>query len=198
MYSGVILGGGRFLPFLLSFQLLSLFTGAQTHYNAAAADLVINGTSTLHDWSMKSSKANCTATVEFAADGQIGGITGLSFSTPATALKSEHTSMDNNAYKALKTDRNPTIVYALSSVSVTASGGNSTVTCKGKLTIAGSTQNEEVVAICTINPDRSITITGTKKISMKDFQIDPPTFALGTIKTGNDITLTFHLTLKKA
>ena len=56
----------------------------------------------------------------------------------------------------------------------------------------------QLVATCKLNPDNTVTVTGTEKISMKDFSIDPPTFMLGTIKTGNDITLSFNLTLKRS
>lgn len=198
MYPGHLLGKGSFLPFLFSLQLVCLIAGAQTRYSGSAADLVISGTSTLHDWTMKSSQATCTATFNLDGGGQVSALDALNFSTPATALKSEHSGMDNNAYKALKTDKNPTISYSLSSVSVSPGKDASTIECKGKLTIAGATRDEDVVAYCKINADNSITVTGTKKISMKDFQIEPPTFAFGTVKTGNDIVLTFHLLLKKS
>jgi hypothetical protein len=199
MYSQSNLGKARNLSLLFSLQFFCLFAGAQVRYSGATADLVVSGTSTLHDWTMKSGKAECTALLQVSPTGQITGISGLSFTTPVNALKSDHTSMDNNAYKALKTDKAPVITYTLTSVSVTpASGGASTVTCVGKLTIAGATRDAQVVAVCKPNADNSISVTGSEKISMKDFSIDPPTFMLGTIKTGNDITLSFNLLLKKA
>jgi hypothetical protein len=191
-------GNRKHLLFIFSFQLLCLFAGAQVSYKGATSDLLISGTSTLHDWTMKSAKADCAATIALNAAGQINSISTLSFSTPATALKSEHTSMDNNAYTALKTDKNPTIVYSMTSVTTTPSNAGVTVTCKGRLTIAGATRDEDIVALCKTNPDGTITVTGTKSISMKQYSIDPPTFALGTVKTGNNIVLTFHLILKKA
>ena len=90
------------------------------------------------------------------------------------------------------------ISYTLSSVNVTPSaGGASTVNCTGKLTIAGVTRDAQVTAVCKPGPGNTLTVTGSQKISMKDFSIDPPTFMLGTIKTGNDITLSFNLTLKR-
>jgi hypothetical protein len=198
MYLKPFLGRGRHLSFLLPFLLVSILGSAQNRYSGAATELVISGTSTLHDWTMKSSQSNCVATLGLDPSGRVTSLSALNFSTQATALKSEHSSMDNNAYKALKTDKNPTITYTLSSVSVAAGKDGSTVTCKGKLTIAGATRDADVVAICKTNPDNSITVTGTEKISMRDFQIDPPTFAFGTVRTGNDIVLTFHLILKKA
>lgn len=102
MYSLITMGKARILTLLFSLQLLCLFANAQTKYSGSAVDLLINGTSTLHDWTMRSIKAECTALFEFNAKGQISAISSLTFSTPVNALKSEHTAMDNNAYKALK------------------------------------------------------------------------------------------------
>jgi len=169
---------------------------AQVKYHAKDdAALAINGTSTLHDWEMKSSKADCEATFTIGKDGNLAGLTSLTFTTPAQALKSEHSGMDKNAYKALKTDKYANITYTFTSATVNADG---TVKCVGKLTIAGATVDTDLSAICKLSADKnSITVTGSKKISMKDYKIDPPTFMMGTIKTGNDITLKFALTLKK-
>jgi len=176
----------------------SLVSTAQSTYTSSTVDLVVSGTSTLHDWDMKSVKANCTATFILGGAGQIAGLTALSFSTPASSLKSEHTSMDNNAYKALKTDKNPAIIYTMTSASVTpGEGGSVTVKSAGKLTIAGATREQEIVAVVKPNADGSFSVSGSRSISMKDFNMQPPTFMLGTIKTGNDVTLKFSLTLKK-
>jgi hypothetical protein len=187
------------LLLVLSPFLLCLAAGAQVRYTSTTVDLTINGTSTLHDWSMTSIKAQCEALLDLNTAGQITGAHSIRFSTPANALKSEHTSMDNNAYKALKADQAPLISYTATSVNVAAApGGASTVTVTGKLTIAGMTRDAQIVAICQPNPDNTIAVSGKENISMKEFSIDPPTFMLGTIKTGNDITLSFKLTLKRS
>lgn len=170
----------------------------QATYSSSTVDLVVSGTSTLHDWDMKSVKANCTATFTLNNAGQITDLTALSFSTPTSALKSEHTAMDNNAYKALKTDKNPSISYTLTSAVVTpGQGGAATVRTSGKLTIAGTTKDVEIVALVKPNADNSLNVTGSRSISMKDFNMQPPSFMLGAVKTGNDVTLKFNLTLKK-
>ena len=99
----------------------------------------------------------------------------------------------NNAYKALKTSTAPTISYKLTSATVS---GN-TIKCTGKLNIAGSIKDADVVATYRLNSDKSITVSGKKNISMKDFNMEPPSFMMGTIKTGNDIVLKFDVTLRK-
>jgi hypothetical protein len=191
--------GKRILLLFISAVLVCVTATAQVRYSSATVDLTVNGTSTLHDWTMTSVKAQCEALLDLSASGQITGARSISFSTPAVALKSEHTSMDNNAYKALKADKDPFISFNATSVNVApASAGASTVTVNGKLTIAGMTRDAQIVAVCQPNTDNSITVSGKENISMKEFSIDPPTFMLGTIKTGNDITLSFRLTLKRS
>ncbi len=171
---------------------------SQATYSSSTVDLTVSGTSTLHDWDMKSVKANCTATFTLNNAGQITDLTALSFSTPTSALKSEHTAMDNNAYKALKTDKNPSISYTLTSAVVTpGQGGAVSVKTSGKLTIAGTTKDVEILALVKPNADNSLNVTGSRSISMKDFNMQPPSFMLGAVKTGNDVTLKFNLTLKK-
>ena len=194
----LLLGKGRPLSLLFSLQLLLIGANAQSHYTSSSIDLLVSGTSTLHDWTMKDAKADCSATLDLNAAGQLNALSALSFSTPVNALKSEHSSMDNNAYKALKSDKAPQISYVISSATITQSPAGSTVACKGKLTIAGTARDEDVVAICKTNADNTITVTGTKKISMQQYNITPPTFMLGAVKTGNDIVLTFNLILKRS
>ncbi len=199
MYSQAILGKARTLGLLFSLSLFFLPGRTQVRYSGTTTALLVSGTSTLHDWTMKSAKADCAAIFDFDAAGQISGLTTLNFTTTVKDLKSDHTAMDNNAYKALKTDKEPMITYSLTSVNVVhGAGGAATVTCTGKLTIAGATRDAQVVAVCKSNADNTISVAGTEKISMKDFSINPPTFMLGTIKTGNDITLSFNLTLKRS
>lgn len=188
-----------FATALLSALLMlhTLASMAQTSFTGSNVSLVVSGTSTLHNWDMKSSNGECKAT--FSLNGtNITALTAMSFSTAAAALKSEHSSMDNNAYKALKTEKNPAISYVMTSATVTpGAGGIITVKCEGKLTIAGTTRDQELIATVKVNGDNTLTVSGSRTISMKDFNMQPPTFMMGAIKTGNDITLAFNLTLKK-
>lgn len=188
---------GLFVAIVL--LLSSQFSFAQIKYSAKDyVNIVISGTSTLHDWDMKSAKSDCEAMLVITDDGLPKSLTALSFSTNVDALKSGHGAMDKNAYKALKTDKYNNIVFKATSGVITATdGSNFTIACKGKLTIAGSTIDTDLTAKGKLNANKSITITGIKKISMKDYNVQPPTFGFGAIKTGNDISVKFDLTLNK-
>ena len=161
-------------------------------------NLLVSGTSTLHEWDMKAAKGEVNAVFTFDAKGQISGLTALSFTTPAEALKSEHSGMDKNAYKALKTSSYANITFVSGSSTVTPLDATSvTVKSTGKLTVAGFSKDVVIVSVCKVNADKSISVSGSQKISMTDYKIEPPTFMFGAVKTGNDITLKFSLTIRK-
>jgi hypothetical protein len=177
-----------------------LFIGAfaQTKYSSKTLSLTVSGTSTLHDWDMKSSVGTFEANFTLNAAGAITTVNGLNFTTKAEGLKSGHEAMDKNAYKALKVDKASNITFTSNAATITnLDATNFTVKSTGKLTIAGTTLDAEIVATCKVNADKSISVMGSKKISMKEFNMAPPTFMMGTIKTGNDVTLKFDLKLNK-
>ncbi len=174
---------------------IASFTNAQVKYSTKDdLNLLVSGTSTLHDWDMKAAKGDCVAVFNLNAGGDITALTSLTVNVPAEALKSEHSGMDKNAYKALKVDKAPIISYKLTSATI---AGNNTIKCVGKLTIAGATRDAEIAATYKVNADKSISVSGKKNISMKEFSMEPPSFMMGTIKTGNDIVLKFDVTLRK-
>jgi len=179
---------------LLLVQFFGLLSFAQVKYHAKTVEVLVSGTSTMHDWTMKSSTGECSAAFVFNSSNQLSSLTSMNFTVPAKSLKSEHSGMDKNAYKALKTDKNSSITYALTAATVTANGS---ISCRGKLTIAGATLDTDLLATYKMNADRSITISVVKKIQMKDFNMDPPTFMMGAVKTGNEVSLQFDLLLVK-
>ncbi len=182
------------LCILLSQFLFLSVSAQQIKYHAKDdISLIISGTSTLHDWDMKGAKGEVEAVFTLNNVGRLHELHALSVNVPAESLKSEFTAMDKNAYKALKTNKVASITYHLVSASVAADG---TIKTTGKLSIAGTTIITNVDAIAKINPDKSISVSGSKQISMKEYGITPPTFMMGTIKTGNDIVLKFSVTLK--
>lgn len=184
---------------LLLLQLVSFTSIAQVKYSSKDySNLVVSGTSTMHDWDMKSANGICDATFTFSGDGKITGLSNLSFVTNVAELKSGKGAMDKNAYKALKKDKFATIKYTAASGTVsTTDGVNYSVKSIGKLTIAGSTHDVQLISSLKLNADKSITVAGSQAIKMKDYGVEPPSFMFGAVKTGNDITIKFNLTLKK-
>ena len=180
------------------FLLLVGWVNAQGKFTSKTATMTIEGTSTMHDWHMKSSAADIAAMIETDASGKVTGIKSMSFTMAAKSLKSGKDAMDKNAYKALKADKNPNISASLKSAEVTTKD-NKTYMIKAivKLTIAGKTLETELNATAKHINDNSYSISGEKKISMKEYGMEPPSFMLGAVKTGNDVNIHFDVVLNK-
>jgi polyisoprenoid-binding protein YceI len=177
---------------------LGALVNAQTKYHASYTKVAIAGTSTFHDWDMISEKANCD--ISFNFDGvNITGLSSLLFTVKSETLKSDHKGMDKNAYKALNTEKFPDISFTSSYANIRPNGPNNyIVSAKGKMTISGTTKEVWLAANCTVNPqDMSIQSTGSLKIKMTEYNVEPPTFMFGAMKTGDEITVKYDVNLKK-
>lgn len=165
---------------------------AQVAYKQnATSKLELTGTSTLHNWEMTSKEVSCQVNFTLNADGTPATLDGLKVSLPAESLKSGKGAMDKNAYNSLKTDQHKNITF----VAATGKFDQGKVKLSGSLTISGTSQNIELEAVCKVQPDKSLQCKGTKPLKMSDYKVEPPTFAFGTVKTGNDITVNFEMNL---
>ena len=184
-----IIRKGIFTLFLVQ-AVFSLAIAQTKSLTVNGVSLRVTGTSTLHDWEMKGTAGTCSADFVLNAAGLPTTISTLNFTYPAESLKSEHSGMDGNAYKALKTKKSPSITFKQTSATVAADG---TVKSQGQLTIAGVTKAVELTGKATVSA-KTLVIKGSKVISMKDYSIDPPSFMMGAMKTGNDVTVYYELT----
>ncbi|MFO7719266.1 MAG: YceI family protein [Gillisia sp.] len=165
--------------------------------NNTASNLIIEGSSNIHDWEIEAKDQQGKITVELN-DGQLVKLTQLDFVVKAESLKSGKGGMDKNTYKALNTDKHKTITYKLTKLEnidcVTT--GNCKVTTTGNLTIAGATKSLEIIFDAKITGDK-IVLSGNKSIKMTDFKVDPPTAMFGTITTGDEVTIQFQTVFNK-
>lgn len=171
----------------LVFLAMATTSFAQTRYAMSTdAEIKVAGTSTLHDWEMITEKATGQA-VFTLENGVLKGIQSLSVTMIAESMKSGKGQMDKNAYKALKTDKNPNIKYTLKEIKP---GQGNSWTATGDLTIAGVTKTLTIPVVAK-QVGTAYEFSGSIDTKLTDFKIDPPTAMLGTIKTGNDVTLSF-------
>ena len=154
-------------------------------------DLIVSGTSTLHDWEIVAEDVAGSGSFEIT-DGVLTNISNLNVKVKVTEIKSGKSGMDNNTFKALKSDEHPYITFSLSGAPVTKSGSNYTVNATGKLSIAGTSKSVTIQTNCVLSGN-SITCEGSYKMKMTDFNVEPPTAMFGTIKTGDDITIDFKV-----
>jgi hypothetical protein len=168
----------------------------QQSYTSSTTATVIKGTSTLHDWDMKSSNGNIQASFKIE-NGEITGINALTFTVNAETLKSSKSGLDKNAYKALNTGKHKSIVYKMTSGTVTKSGTSYTIKTNGMLNIAGTSKALSLTTTATLNSDQSISVKGSTKFDMSSYGVTPPTVMMGTIKTGDAITIEYNGKLTK-
>lgn len=163
---------------------------AQTYtLDNSTSFLQVNGTSSLHDWHLDAEDQS--GLIEFS-DLSTAAIKRLRFSVKSESLKSGKSNMDKNTFKALKTDEYKTIDFDFKDVkSIEKLSENSyMVVLNGDLTVAGVTKQVNI-GFKMVTENNLIKLNGEKAMLMTDFGIDPPRALLGTIKTGDEITIAF-------
>ncbi|HZV71817.1 MAG TPA: YceI family protein [Saprospiraceae bacterium] len=176
---------------LLTCVTCTFFLSAQENYKLLMSKIQIAGTSTLHDWTADVVKYDGTATLNFT-NKTLTGIKSLTLKMDAGTLKSKKGStMDKNMYKALKTDQYPSITFTLTKVAPVS--GNK-VNAEGELTIAGTSHTITILASSIYDANGQWIFTGSKTLKMTDYNVEPPVVLFGTLKTGNEITITFETT----
>lgn len=153
--------------------------------------MTIEGTSTLHDWASDVTKLEADGSLDLSGS-QLTGISSLKVSIPAKGIVSpKGRIMDNKTYDALKADKYPNITFRLEKATV----NGSKVQATGKLTIAGKTQTVALNATSKVDGAGNITFSGSKTIKLADYDMEPPTALMGTIKTGEEVTVKYELAL---
>ncbi|MDX2245679.1 MAG: YceI family protein [Bacteroidia bacterium] len=181
---------------LISFLMSATF--AQTTFKANEnTEVKVTGTSTLHDWHANVKETKAEGVMIVTGNG-LTALTSLKVSMKVESMDTGEKMMDKNLYKALKSEANPYITYKLKEVkSITPSSGGYSLNTLGTLTIAGITKTVNLTVKAKVNTDGSVTFTGSHKLDMVEYQVEPPVAVFGTIKTGKDVTIEFKLTLSQ-
>lgn len=156
----------------------------------AKPDLKVSGTSTLHDWDMPSSTATGSMTAT-EAGGKLTEIKSLTITMPAETIKSGKKGMDKKAYEALKTDKHKNVVFTLRS----ASKSGDTWTLTGTFNIAGTTKQVNLKAKETASGG-VYGLSGDYSFKLTEYGVTPPTAMMGSIKTGDDVKISFNVKFK--
>lgn len=156
--------------------------------------VLIKGTSTLHDWESVVEKTD--AQLKLTDNVEPSGIETLNVTVEVESIKSGKKTMDKLTYKALKSEDHPYINFVFKKGEIIKQNKEFVdIKLMGDLTIGGVTKNVSVKT--QINKlGKTISLKGSHKLKMTDFDIEPPTALLGTIKTGDEITIDFNLTFE--
>lgn len=147
----------------------------------------ILGTSSLHDWEM-----NVT---DFDVAGSFSAteITDLLVTIKSKSMESGKSIMDNKAYDATQADEYPTMTFSASTLKV----GTSIISGTGKLEIAGKSRSLDLSAKIISHTANEIQLNGEVPLKMSDFDMTPPTAMFGTLKTGDEVTISYSIVLIK-
>ncbi|WP_304141254.1 YceI family protein [Mesoflavibacter zeaxanthinifaciens] len=181
---------------LVTFLSFSIQIFSQSYkVSNASSDLKVYGTSSLHDWHVDAEDVKGNIQIEVTEETL--NINKLNVEIISESLKSGKKSMDKNTYKALETDKYSSIKFNyLSAKSITKVSDNTySVEAYGNLTITGNTQ-KILLKFKLKTEDNKVSIVGEKSIKMTSYGVEPPTALLGTIKTGDDLTIKFNIKLQ--
>lgn len=155
--------------------------------------IAIHGTSSLHDWTMDTNKMDIVAEMKIT-DGQVV-FNSFEGQIPVKSLKSGKSTMDNNVYKALKTNKHEFIKVKLIEI-VDANPANKTVDGRFEVTVAGKTKEMLIRGEVHFDSTTKVNIKGTTSLLMTEFNVDPPSFMFGSLTTGNKIDVEFDIELE--
>jgi polyisoprenoid-binding protein YceI len=189
------------------FAALTVFAADAIKFESRPGSKVkVDGTSTVHDWTVESGivKGTMEVPADFASNPAAAAKnTKVEVTIPVRSLKSGKTSMNNIMWEAMKMKDHPNIDYKLIELtpkSSGAQGSSAQFDAKGTLTVAGVTRtNTMPVTIEKVDATKA-KATGTATVKMTDFGIKPPapTVGLGFIKTGDDVKITFEWLTEQA
>ena len=186
----------KILPLLL---LISFSLTAQEAFQLKESTMTISGTSSLHDWVSNVVELNVTADISLTTTA-LEDISKMEVSLSVKdIISSKGKKMDKKTYDALKEETFPSIKYTLNKVSsiepLPKGQYGYKVKTSGDLNLAGETQSIELEVIAKRLAGGDIKFEGSKSLLMTSFGITPPKALLGTLKTGDEVTIDFTIVL---
>lgn len=165
---------------------------AQEKYDVVSSKVTISGTSNLHDWVSTVNNVTATGAIDIV-NGEVSEINNFNVKIPVTSIKSDNGSiMDNKTYDALKYKAYPNIYFELTSATPSA---NKQLKVVGKLSVAGVKRVITMDVDYKILTNGNIVFTGKESLKMTDYKVNPPTALMGTLTTGDLITINFNITV---
>ena len=194
----------RYLPLAFTLLLLPAITRGQvSSFNLDPnSEIVVKGTSTIHDWEVDVEEMNISMKLdpERLTSGTSAGsaVESFSLTVAVESMESGKGSMNRKMYGALKKDDHPNIMFKLRSAEPEESESSPELDITGDLTIAGTTKAVSLpVKVTQVNVD-SYMFEGSYSLNMKEYDVDPPSAMLGTIRTGEEVEIVFKLIVKKS
>ncbi len=165
---------------------------------------VIEGTSTLHSWDVEANEVHIDFMVsplwfDSMENWDSDDIEQLKVTVPVRELDGGRSRMNRDLREAMNEEKYPEIIFSWNSIEIeeTEESSNRDMKVEGTLEIAGVEREIEFSVIALLNEEGEMEVKGEVEMDMEDYGIDPPRALLGTIRTGNMVTLKFDLAIKR-
>ena len=171
------------------------------------SEVTIDGTSNIHDWTVKGQIISGSMDVSPAFDKDLKTVNPppkVDASIPVRSLKSGNGKMDEVMQDHMNFKTHKSIAYQLTSLTPKGDpktpNGPAEFTSKGDLTINGVKKSIEMPVTMDHTDPNKLKIKGTISLKMTDFKVEPPApaLAMGLIKTGDDVKININWVLTKA
>ena len=199
------------LPLLAAALLVALVAAAFAppavapfEVDVSASTMTISGTSTMHDWTCEVETMDGILEAELPGDYAAGvpSIHQAVIEIPVEAIECGKGRMNRNLRGALKADDHPRIVFQLTAAEITQAAMTPVegeedswldVKAAGTLVVAGTMQEVTLDLQGRVLDDGRMRFVGETPLLMTDYQVDPPSFMLGAVKTGDEVMIAFDI-----
>lgn len=159
-----------------------------------AAQVLVTGTSSLHDWTAEAKKFGIEPSHLEVSGHEPEAIENLYFYVEVAQLDGGRgAAMNTKIQNAFNATKFPLIEYRQSAPALIrkiSDNGVFEIHSKGNLTMAGQSREIEIVVKGTKSTGGLI-LEGQKDLKMSDFDMDPPTAMFGQIVCGDEVTFRF-------
>ncbi|MEX1240115.1 MAG: YceI family protein [Cyclobacteriaceae bacterium] len=167
---------------------------AQT-FSVKTCKVTVRGTSSMHEWESTVEKLEAKGSF-VVTNNSLTDIQDVVLKIPVKAIKStKGRMMDNKTYDAFNHEKNPNILFTLTGKTITQAN---TMNVSGKLTMAGITKEIDLILRYKVLPGGELQVSGSKKLNMTEYKMEPPTAMLGAIVVGEEVTVTFEIVLTQS
>ena len=175
----------------VSFPLVSS-SQAKAKLNLPESKVSVRGTSSMHDWEVAFEKYEVEFSFRNSDNGKIS-ISNIKAVFSGASVTSDNKIMTGKTRDALMVREHPEIVFISDGAeNVVRNEGKINGTLNGQLSVGGVSKSIDIAFSGKINGD-SILISGSEEVNMADYGIKPPTALLGTLKTGEKVTVELRL-----
>lgn len=167
------------------------------------AEFKIDGDSNLRKWEADATDIKATLILTDVEELTLENFTTESFSSfditiAVAGIDTDTGRLTSNLRNYLKGDEFPHVTFRLNQIhEIEHQNEKAVIKAEGTITAAGVENTVNLTVDTYLNNNGTLRFTGTQDMLMTDFDIDPPTALLGTVRAADEIQIIFDVTLAR-